>query len=185
MAETPFASAMEFLDTLGAFDIVFPFLLIFTLTYGILEKTKVLGTIDTDGKEPKHNLNAMVAFCMGFLTVATPGIVNFLNFITVWVVVIFLTIIFLVFLVFAVHPDVGKALSSKASKVAFTLTILGIMILIFFIGFYKDRDPGPIRDWFANFLTSELFNTIIFFVFIIILMLIVVKGGQKSNGGEK
>jgi hypothetical protein len=87
--------------------------------------------------------------------------------------------------VFAVHPNVGEALSSKASKIAFTLTIVGIMVLIFFIGFYQDRDIGPIQNWFAEFFTGEVFNTIIFFTFIIILMLIVVKGGGNKSNGRK
>ncbi len=43
MAETVFRSAISFLNDIGLYDVVLPFLLVFTLVFAILEKTKLLG----------------------------------------------------------------------------------------------------------------------------------------------
>ena len=64
MADTTgFRGVIVFLEKLGVYDVVLPFLLVFTIVFAILEKTRVLGTDDIDGKPwPKKNLNAVVAF---------------------------------------------------------------------------------------------------------------------------
>lgn len=179
MADSPFSSAIELLDNLGAFDTLFPFLLIFTLVYAILERSKVLGS---DKEEPKHNLNAMVAFVMAFLTIASPSIISFLNFMTVWIVVIFLTIVFLTFLIFAVNQEAEKTMKSKGFRITLVSIIAGLVVLIFFIGFYQDKEFPPIGNWFLDFLNSEAFQLIIFLVILAVLVLIVVKGGGESKG---
>ena len=61
------ADTLRFLVELGFLDVVLPFLLIFTLTYAILDRTRVLG--EKDGK-PKKNYNAVVALAIGLLSVA-------------------------------------------------------------------------------------------------------------------
>ena len=68
--------AIEFLRDFGLFDIILPFLLIFALIFAILEKTRVLGE---EGGKPKKNLNAIVAFVIGLLSIATANIVGIIN----------------------------------------------------------------------------------------------------------
>jgi hypothetical protein len=68
--------AIEFLRDFGLFDIVLPFLFVFTIVFAILEKTFILGK---DGDSPKKNLNAMVAFVIAFSVVSTNQIVNAIN----------------------------------------------------------------------------------------------------------
>lgn len=69
--------AIEFLRDFGLFDIVLPFILVFTIIFAVLEKTRVLGT---EGENhPKKNLNAMVAFVIGFLVISTNQVVNAIN----------------------------------------------------------------------------------------------------------
>lgn len=55
----------------GIVDVMLPFALIFTLIFAILQKTKILGVhYKSDGsldeKNPRTNLNVMVAIAMGF-----------------------------------------------------------------------------------------------------------------------
>lgn len=76
MARTALDPAIDFLRAFGLFDIVLPFLLIFTLVFAILEKTRILG--EEDGK-PKKNLNAIIAFTIGLLVIATANIVSIIN----------------------------------------------------------------------------------------------------------
>lgn len=77
---TPFRGAIEFFDRLGVYDVVLPFLLIFTIVYAVLERTKIFGTEKIDGKDyPRKNLNAMAAFVIALLSVASTQIVAVIN----------------------------------------------------------------------------------------------------------
>src|SRR3989338_8886122 len=77
---TPFRQVIEFFDTIGLFDVVLPFLLVFTIVFAILEKTKVLGTEDIEGKKyTKKNLNAIASFVMAFLVVASSELVEIIT----------------------------------------------------------------------------------------------------------
>ena len=81
MADTTgFRAVIVFLEKLGVYDVVLPFLLVFTIVFAILEKTRVLGTDDVDGKHlPKKNLNAVVAFVMAFLVIASTSLVRIIS----------------------------------------------------------------------------------------------------------
>ena len=66
MASYEFASFFQTLDNWGVTDVLLPFILVFTLFFAILQKTKILG-------EEKKNFNAIIAMVMGF-TVVIPHI---------------------------------------------------------------------------------------------------------------
>ena len=76
---SPLANAVEFFKEFGLFDVILPFVLVFSVIFAILEKTRILGTEDPDGKIPRKNLNSMVAVVFAFLVVATNKIVNAIN----------------------------------------------------------------------------------------------------------
>ena len=77
---TPLGKAVEFFRDFGLFDVVLPFLLVFTIVFAILEKTRILGVLKTkEGEIPNKNLNAMVACVMGVLVVGTVHVVGFIN----------------------------------------------------------------------------------------------------------
>mgnify|MGYP001570203101 CR=1 FL=1 len=73
---SPLQNAIDFFRNFGLFDVVLPFLLVFTIVFAILEKSKILGA--EDGK-PKKNLNSMVSFVLALLVVATNRVVTALN----------------------------------------------------------------------------------------------------------
>ncbi len=75
---SPLENALEFLESLGFFNVILPFLLVFTIVFAILEKTKILG-VEEDTKTPKRNLDAMVAFVIAFFVVATANIVKIIR----------------------------------------------------------------------------------------------------------
>ncbi len=81
MAEvTQFRNIILFFQDLGIYDVVLPFLLVFTIVFAILEKTKVFGTDKVgDVSYSKKNLNAMTAFVISFLVVASSKIVAIIN----------------------------------------------------------------------------------------------------------
>ncbi|MDD5133221.1 MAG: hypothetical protein PHD81_02125 [Candidatus Nanoarchaeia archaeon] len=73
MASSPLAGAIEFFQSFGLFDILLPFLLVFTIVFAILEKTMILGAED---KKPKKNLDSMVSFVIALLVIASNKVVT-------------------------------------------------------------------------------------------------------------
>ncbi len=77
---SPLEQAIDFLKELGFFDVVLPFLLIFTLIFAILEKTRIFGEVEVEGRKyAKKNINAMIAFVIALLFVASKELVNIVN----------------------------------------------------------------------------------------------------------
>jgi len=75
-----FREVLTFFDTLGIYDVILPFLLVFTIVYALLEKTKIFGTEDIDGRKyTRKNLNSMVAFVSAFFVVASTKLVAIIN----------------------------------------------------------------------------------------------------------
>lgn len=71
---------LGFLDRLGMYDVILPFLLVFSVTFAILEKTKIFGTIEIDNVQyTRKNYNAIVAFSLGFLVIASTKLVAIIN----------------------------------------------------------------------------------------------------------
>src|SRR3989338_8993151 len=78
--ESVFRGIILFLEKVGVYDVILPFLLVFTIMFAILEKTKVLGTEKFGDKPyPKRNLNAMAAFVIGFFVIASTQLVALIN----------------------------------------------------------------------------------------------------------
>jgi hypothetical protein len=61
------------LQEIGIMDVILPFILVFTIVFAILQKTKILGHDESDAKKPKKNFNAVIALVMG-LAVVVPHI---------------------------------------------------------------------------------------------------------------
>lgn len=97
-------------------DFAFPFLLIFFILFGILEKTEVFG-------DDKHTLNAMISFVVGLIFVASvfpKAIVgNLILFLTVAIVVVFIALLLWGFI------------SGEAPKVPAKIqALIGILIVV-------------------------------------------------------
>ena len=68
MAYLNFESAMQTLESWGLSDVIMPFLLVFTIVYAILAKTRLMG-------EDKKNFNIMLALIMA-LSVIIPHVTS-------------------------------------------------------------------------------------------------------------
>jgi len=78
--ESAFRGMIGFLNKLGVYDVILPFLLVFTIVFAILEKTKIFGVDKSTGQElGKKNINAMVAFVIAFLVIASTKLVGVIN----------------------------------------------------------------------------------------------------------
>jgi len=68
-----FQDAMIQLDNIGVLDVILPFILVFTIVFATLQKTKILG--EDENKKPRKNFNSIVALVMG-LAVVIPHVIN-------------------------------------------------------------------------------------------------------------
>lgn len=179
---------IEFLSALGAFDVVFPFLLVFTLVYAVLERSKVLG--ESGDKEAKHNLNSMVAFVLAFFTIASAYMVEIITYLSQWVVLFVVIGVFFVFLIVSLNPNADSAniLNSTTAKVIVTIVALVIMLILFLTAVLKDSDIQGVAnffDWFAGLFSEQTLMTLGFLAFILFFVLIVTKGGGGVSKEKK
>lgn len=74
--QVDFYGAFDWLKEIGAFDIVFPFLLIFAVTFAILDKISLFG--DQTNKKAKR-INALVSLIMAFFLVSQTSLVEIIQ----------------------------------------------------------------------------------------------------------
>ncbi len=95
-----FRAVIEFFGRIGLYDVVLPFILVFTIVFAIFEKTRVLGHEEHDGhRYPKKNLNSMAAFVIAFLVVASTRLVAIINQTASQVTILLMAIVLFLLLV--------------------------------------------------------------------------------------
>jgi len=67
----PFDNVLALLQTFGFFRVVLPFLLVFSIVYAVLQKTKVLGEPDRT-----KTISSIIALVMAFFFIAYTPVVN-------------------------------------------------------------------------------------------------------------
>ena len=117
--------AITFLVSIGLYDVVLPFILVWTVMFALLQQTKVLGT---ENGHPRAPLNAMAATVIAFIALASLQTLDLLNTLSVisGVGVVIVLVILMVFSLLGVSP--GSKLLLGAGFVVFfvgLLTILG------------------------------------------------------------
>jgi len=187
MAESTFRGVINFFDRLGVYDVILPFLLVFTLVFAILEKTKVFGTEEIDGKKfTRKNLNAMAAFVMAFMVVASSKIVEVITKVSSQVVVLLLLSIFFLLLVGSFFKEGEATYLAGAWKYLF-MVIMFVGILIIFLQAIETDDGTPWLEWAWDELSNNWSSTgvasIILLIVIIAFMFYIVK--DNSSGKKK
>ena len=143
---------------------IYPFLLVFFISYAILEKTKLLG----DGK---HQINAIVAFVLGIVFVGGifPKIVveNLILFLTVALIVMF---VFLMLWGFAVGGEV-KIEGNGLKLVAGGILAIAVFIAVLWATGIEDRFFDMLfgQPWSSAFWTNVLFIVVIAVAIAVIL----------------
>lgn len=189
-----FGNALVFLGKLGLYDVILPFLLTFTIVYAIMDKTKVLGLDDFEGKKyPKKNLNALVAFCVGFLVVASSNLVSLINTTLAQIVVLFMICVFYLALVGIFYKDNVEDKFNKKWQNFFMVALLVAIILIF-ANAIKLESGVSILEFLYNQVAfnvdSAVVSTVILVLLIIGAMFYITSsakpsGEAKKDGGDK
>lgn len=180
---TPFREVIEFFDSIGLFDVVLPFLLVFTIVFAILEKTKVLGTEEIDGKKyTKKNLNAMAAFVIAFLVIASSQLVEIITTVSAnAVVVLFLSVLFLL-LVGSFYKE-GESIYLQGGWKVLFMIIVFISIIGIFLDAIKTSDGRTWLERLGDFTESgsdELAGSILLLALIVFAVFYAVKEPSKE-----
>ena len=179
MADTALRGVFDFLDKVGLFDIVLPFLLVFTIVFAILEKTKVFGTEEIDGKKyPRKNLNATAAFVLAFLVVASSRLVEIITEVSANTVILLLLAILFLMLVGSFFKE-GEAVYLQGGwNILFMIIMFVGIILIFLhaLGWLEDTwkyigVTGP----------SEAIGVAILLLVLILIIMFIIKEPKKST----
>ncbi|MBS3176111.1 hypothetical protein J4457_02650 [Candidatus Woesearchaeota archaeon] len=179
---------VQFFNRLGVYDVILPFLLVFTLMFAILEKTKVLGT---ENGITKKNLNAMVAFVVGFFVIASARLVEIISTVSSQVVVLLLlAVLFLMLVGSFMKEGEGSALDTPWNVIFMVIMFVGI-IFIFLNAIKNDSGKTWLQifwDWLGLYWRSSAVASLIFVVFVVIFIYWITKspgGGHKEHSTEK
>lgn len=175
---SPLGKAIEFLRDFGLFDVILPFLLVFTITFAVLEKSKILGTTKVHGTDesiPNKNLNSMVSFVIALLVVATSNIVRAINESLPNIVLLLVaSISFLILIGVFVKDAIDFPDKHPSWNKAFIIIMFVLVILIFLNAIYTDKAGEEVSvleygiDWIIDNWSGTIFGSIIILVVVII-----------------
>ncbi len=191
MAEvTQFRSIILFFQDLGIYDVVLPFVLVFTIVFAILEKTKVFGTEKIgDVSYTKKNLNAMTAFVISFLVVASSKIVAIINESLAKIVLLLLVSICFLMLVGSFMKERPEGVFLEKGWQTFFMFFMFIGLVIIFMTSIKDENGLSWWEIFWNYVINNWNSTVVgsiaLVIVIVLFMYFITKSPPEKKKEEK
>jgi len=157
---------------------VLPFLLVFTLVFAILQKTKLLG-------EGKNQIDALIALAVALILIVTPTPRQYIVDMIPWLAVaLAVLLIFLLVYGFVASGKEGLSIPAWVKNAVLWLGIIFVVILVLNITGYIDTITG----WFDG--TDDLWANVIILVIIGFAIFFALggkmggdKGSSKSSSG--
>lgn len=189
MAETVLGGVLEFFRQLGVYDVILPFILVFTLMFAILERTQLFGVEKIkDRSYTKKNLNAMVSFVIAFLVIASSKLVETITKVSSEIVVLLLLIVFFLMMVGTFYTtkeieEKGVSLE-KAWRSTFMVFIAIAMAFIFMDAIETEGGITWLEvflGWLGQFYTNAAVAAIVLIIAVIIFMVWITKAPKKED----
>ncbi len=177
-----FRDIIETLIDVGFYEVLLPFILIYAITFGILQKSNIFK--GGDGDSHSKNINAVIAFVFGLFFVASLQAVQLIQSFIIQTVVI---LIFLLGLMIVLGLLFGESYKKAffngdeikpwvAAVVSILVILIAIAAILSFFGLWD-----TIASWFdSGYGSSETWSTI-FVVLIIGLILYWITRSDSSN----
>ena len=162
--ESGFRGVLSFMGKLGVYDVILPFLLVFTIVFAILEKTKILGVEKVGDQETtKKNLNSMVAVIIAFLVIASTKLVSVINEVMANIVLLLLLGISFLLLVGVFFGDKQFTLKDYPIWATLLMIIMFTGIVVIFLNAlgWLEFLLVPFLNWDAEWAVSIIFMVII------------------------
>ena len=174
---SPLGRAIEFLSDFGFFDVILPFLLVFTIVFGVLEKTAIFGK---ENGKPKKNINSMVAFVIAFFFIASKELVQATNISLPQVAMVLIVIMSFMMLVgFFMSSEKEFSFAEHKGWMAFFTIILFLGILAIFLNSFGWL--APLIEYSGTDLVQSIYTIAILFAFIIGIILYVTKNVSSGS----
>lgn len=117
----PYKEVFQFLVNLGLLDVILPFLLVFLISYSTLQKTGMLGLGKKD--KPRKELNAMIAFVMGFFAVLATNLLSVMN-----IIMFYFVLLLMIGLMLALVIGIAGGHTSSKFYIAIMLFLAGVFV---------------------------------------------------------
>jgi|ETNmetMinimDraft_2_1059921.scaffolds.fasta_scaffold60864_2 hypothetical protein len=164
---TPLENALDFLESFGFFDVILPFLLVFTIVFAILEKSAIFGKEKIgDTMASRSSINSMVAFVIALFVVVTKEIVQSLREALPQVALILVIVVS--FMMLAGSLSKGDEPfnfddNNKNWKIFLTLTLFTSVLAVFLnsIGWLFPILDYVTANWDETFIVSLIFLAIV------------------------
>ncbi len=163
--------SLTFLQDLGFMNIILPFIFIFVILFGILEKTRVLGI---EKGKTKKNMNAMVAFVIAFVFITSVSRVDVL---TTYLQILGMGLVAIMTLFYVLGSFQEKVVFTKLNFV----NILGFLFVI--IAFFYTM--GLLNKERYSFIFDLIFNPVVITVIIFYLVVMFITGDSPKKKREK
>jgi len=184
METTAFGSVIDFLQKLGFFDVILPFLLVFTIVFGILEKTRIFGVEKIDNKEyPRKSINSMVAFAIGFFTVAAKQVVTSLQVSLPNVALVLIIVVCFLMLAGSFMGDKPFSLEGRKGWVGFLTVVMFLAVILIFLNSFGWLTP--ITEFFAANKNTVLMPIIFLAVIVGSIFFVISSGGKPAEKKEE
>jgi hypothetical protein len=175
-----FRGVIDFFGEIGLYDVVLPFLLVFTIVFAIFEKTRILGVEEIDGKKyPRKNLNSMAAFTISFFVIASSELVEIIAHVSSNVVILLMASVLFLLLVGSFFKEKDEGFFLEKGWQIFFMVIMFIGILLIFL------DAVGWLDTLWGFLSEgsggNAVGSIVLIIIIILFMVYVVKTPEKQG----
>ncbi|MFH1425130.1 MAG: hypothetical protein ABIG28_00155 [archaeon] len=173
MAAIPLTGGPTLLSDPLIVKTILPFLLVFTIVFAVLQKSKILG-------EGKKQIDAIVALVIGLLVIsfgqATGIIIQLIPFLAVALVVI---LVFLL-LVGSFHND-KNFLGGKMKTFLMIIALIAVTVAVLFV----TNAWEYLYELIAFRTDSNIFANIIFVIIIVAAIAAVIWGAGKDDSGKK
>lgn len=180
--QSGFRGVIEFLGKVGVYDVILPFLLVFTIIFAILEKTKIFGYDKIGDKQiSKKNLNSMVSFVTAFLVIASTQLVSIINEVMANVVLLLILGICFMLLIGVFFKEGELTLDKFPKWLQFFMVLMFIGIVLIFLN---------ALGWLQNIINlfqywDDQWATTIIFMIIVVGFIIYITMDTKGKKEEK
>lgn len=173
-----FRRSLDFLYELGIYDVVLPFLLVFTIVFAILEKTRIFGEQTIDGSDhTRKDLNSMVAFVIALLVVGSSRLVSIINNTVANVALLLVLVVMFLMLAGSFHDDETFFLEGHWQTTFMVITFIGIILI-----FLNATDYLRLAyNYVSVYWNAATFSSIILLLLVALAMGFVVR---EPNRGE-
>lgn len=168
MVETIFSSPL-------AFQVILPFLLVFTLVFAVLDKSEVLG-------KGKRSINALVALIIGLIVVAFGKAVEIINNMIPFLAVSLVVILVFMILLGALYEQGTFKIHENVKWVFMIIIAIAVVIAVLYFTGAWDFLYEYVMDGGSS---SSVISTIVFVVLIIVAVAFVFWGTGKSGSEKK